>query len=515
MKKNINNNYELLSAYLDGEVSSEQIKEIENKLSESSLLRDKLAELKRLKEITNSSYSPPPESHYFETVLNQKINEERKFRRRLKSFMPAYGLFALAIIVILLLKIEPIVFDNSIHNRDARYAGTYNNNLKPLLFAANLSNEDIFNFAFYKMLPLDNKNKQYLQLGTDKEGKEYFEIKKDPLQIQKNNLEKFTLALGLNEEQKLEVDSIIKVYADELQEQILVNDKNTLAVSQNLFDYNRALAAELLTFAAKANKSSFRKIMPAGLTIVENKSTPIVIKEIKSKSSSPTHNFVFFNNDSIFTKPYTVDKEKIKNEIKFYNANRNSQVNEFINYEVNVNLDSNLAKIKKYKYFNDSLFVLFDSNSFNIKVHVLPKVDIDFPNMDSIFIELDKARENFNEFSFHFQKNLPKIKGNIKFKYSDSLHNYLYDIEKIEVDSILENTFKQLDSLKIKNNFNFQFNNDSLDILIKKLPELYKNNEWFDNKNEVKKLKKEIEELKKEMKEMKKKLNEKPQKIKT
>jgi len=512
MSKKINKEYELLSAYLDREVSSEQINEIEKKLSLSSELREKLSELIQLKKITNSSFGSTPESHYFESVLTQKINEDKKIRKRIKSFVPVYGLFALAIIIILLLKINPNVLDNSLINRNTNYSVLYNNNLKPLLFAANLSNEDIFNFAFYKQLPLGNNNKQYLQLGMDEEGKEYFEIKKNPLKLYKNNLEKFTLALNLNENQKSEVDSIIKVYAVELQEQILVNDKNTLAVSQSLFDYNRALAADLLTFAAKANKNSFRKIMPAGLTIVNSKTTPTVIKEIKAKSSNSTHNFVFFSDDTIYTKQYTVDKEKIKNEIKFYNENANGKVNKFVKYEVNINVDTNFAKIRKHKYYNDSLYILFDSNSFNVKVHVLPDITIDLPNMDSIIIDLDKARENFKDFSYYFQKNYSKNK--FKYDFPDSLKKYELKIEKIEVDSILKHTFNQLDSLKSKNYFKFNFNKDSLNYIIEKAPKIFKNYKWFDQEDEVKRLKKEMEELKKELYEMKKKLNEKPKKIK-
>jgi len=92
MSKNINKDYELLSAYLDEEISAEQIQIIESKLAASAELRRKLEELKELKKLTNSSFKSVPESPYFETVLNQKIEENKKSRHNFRIFAPAYGL---------------------------------------------------------------------------------------------------------------------------------------------------------------------------------------------------------------------------------------------------------------------------------------------------------------------------------------------------------------------------------------------------------------------------------------
>ncbi len=517
MSKNINKDYELLSAYLDEEISAEQIQIIESKLAASAELRRKLEELKELKKLTNSSFKSVPESPYFETVLNQKIEENKKSRHNFRIFAPAYGLGILTIIIILLLKFDPKIMNNAFENRNTNLAGLYGSNLKPLLFAADLSNEDIFNFAFYKQLPLDNSNKQYLQLGTDESGEEYFEIKKNTSERRKNNLKKFALALGLNNLQKSQVDSIIKSYAEELQGQILVNDKNTLAVSQNLFDYNRALAAELLTFAAKANKSKLGKIMPAGLSFVNNKKTMVVLKEIKTNSNNSTHQFVFINEDTIFTQPYTVDKEKLKKEITIFKERNKNNANVFKNYSVNIKLDSNFAKVSTYKYFSDSLVVSSDSNSFIVKVPKIqvPTINIKVPKIDSLVIELDKARENFKEFSYSFPKNFPKFKGKFNFNFTDSTKDIESFFKQIEIDSIIKNNFKMLDSLNLNYRYNYKINGDSLKYLLKNMPKMFKKYRWFDRDEELKKLKKEMKELKKELKEMKKKLKYSKKKIKT
>ena len=48
--------YEMLSAYIDGELSDEEIKSLEEELKFSKELQDKLNELKRIKQLTVSSF---------------------------------------------------------------------------------------------------------------------------------------------------------------------------------------------------------------------------------------------------------------------------------------------------------------------------------------------------------------------------------------------------------------------------------------------------------------------------
>jgi hypothetical protein len=101
----------------------------------------------------------------------------------------------------------------------------------------------------YKKLPLDKEDKQYIHLGEDNTGQEYFEIKSETPKPDENNFEKFVLAMELNEIQKDQIDSIIQQYAVELENQILVNNDNTLALNSNLWNYQKAIQTDLLAFA--------------------------------------------------------------------------------------------------------------------------------------------------------------------------------------------------------------------------------------------------------------------------
>ncbi len=260
--KNIDKDIEILSAYIDDELSPEEIRVLEEKISISPQLQKKLAELKRLKELTTSSVKKLPESPYFETRL-LAVLEGNSFKRKIKKWLPVTSIVALTLSLMLILKFNPGFLENMVEEQSSNLAGFYKENLKPLLFAADLNNEDIFNFAFYNKLPLDNKKKQYLQLGSDSSGKEYFEIRTAGNDNDNDNFQKFVQTLNMNNSQKSKFDSIMSGYAEQLQSQVLVNNKNTVAINHNLWNYRKAIAADILNFAKLSNVKAVKDVMPA------------------------------------------------------------------------------------------------------------------------------------------------------------------------------------------------------------------------------------------------------------
>ena len=58
----------------------------------------------------------------------------------------------------------------------------------------------------------------------------------------------------------------------DMQEQVLVNENNTVAISPKLWNYNKAIFADVMAFAKDANNEQFTKIVPAGFRILINRS---------------------------------------------------------------------------------------------------------------------------------------------------------------------------------------------------------------------------------------------------
>ena len=163
MSKDVKN-MELLSAYLDGELSRSEKAEVENLLQNSLELKMQLEDLKKIKQLTQN-VKRIPESPYFETRLMSKIEGQKSESAKISRWMPATALALVTIAVMIVLKFNPNFLNQIWDQQKVNLAGFYKENLQPVLLAANLTDDDIFNFAFNNELPLDNSRKQYLLLG--------------------------------------------------------------------------------------------------------------------------------------------------------------------------------------------------------------------------------------------------------------------------------------------------------------------------------------------------------------
>ena len=509
MRKISEKDIELISAYIDGELSEGEIEQVEKKISDSPELQKKFEELKKIKKLTSDSFSALPEAQYFEARVMQNIHSGNSTKLKIRKWSPAIGFGLLAIVLMLVLKFNPGILNKLLESQKTKIAGFYQENLRPLFYAANLTNEDIFNFAFYKQLPLNKSTNQYIQLGTDSSGNEFFEIKKSSNVPSTDNLDRFITALKLNHTQKEQVDSIISAYAEYLQSQILVNNKNTVAINRNLWNYNKALVADLYAYASKAKGQELAKIIPASYRVVDPSMIERIAREVKASNNDE---YIFLAPDTIFSEKYVVDKEKLKKEMDELKKNLANlkEKNENYNYNFNFTTDSNLNK-NKYSFKFDSTWeksfsVKVDSNL--CRVHI-PKVIVsppNLPNFDSIFsnMHLEKVTEMMKDFTFEMPKNFPQKGGEFKMQYKigDSLNTFKFKMNPINVDSLVKSSLRVLDSLHISMPGNFEFKLDSLtnknfnfnfsDSLMKWNGKEYK--------KKMKELRKELKRMKEELK---------------
>jgi hypothetical protein len=507
--KNMNEDIEILSSYIDDELSPEDVKKIEEKISYSPELRKKLAELKRLKELTKSSAKKVAEAPYFETRLFAVL-EGRPFRGRIKKWSPVAGIIVLTLSLMLTLKFNPGFLENIVEEQKSNLAGFYKENLKPLLFAADLTNEDIFNFAFYNQLPLDNSKSQFLQLGLDSSGKEYFEIRTAGLGGEKSNFEKFVKTLSLNDFQKDKFDSIMSSYAGELQSQVLINDKNTVAINRNLWNYRKAIAADILKFAKLSNEKAVHDVMP----VLFRFGAPEVEKMVSKIKSAKDNEYIFFAPDTLFVDTFDFDKKQFERDMEEFRKDVKKSVNDYNKswaemkkHGIELNLDSAIASLKKAPKVEKNINVFIDSNLCRVHLNNIYIPKIHLPNMDSLEAMINEATEQVRAFSFtipKLDKNISKFKYDVKVFPGDTIRSFKFYGNGPDADSLgrlyMEH-FKNYD-------WNFPFNQDSLA-------------EWFNQnfqgdstffgrplnlENRMEEFEKEMEKFKLEMDKLKKEL---------
>lgn len=522
---------ELLSAYLDGELSFDERKQLEEKVKSSRALQKKLTELEKVKGLTNSAYKKIEPNPYFETRLFAELNS-KKSKFIIGKWAPTISIVALTIVIMLVLKFNPGLIERVVSSQKTNIETLYASNLKPLLASVGLTNEDVFNFAVYKQLPIDRSKNQYLQVGSNPNGEGYVEIKSS--QIPQNlDLQKFVKALDLNDKQKGQVDSILDSYASKLQSQVLVNDKNNaLAINPNLWNYHKAILADIMSFAHSANRQAFDKLVPAGYRFY---SEPAVAKMIHDVKTNKDSQFIFVTPDSIFSKPLKIDQSKLNEELKKMSKNLDKNLKDYAenhkNFGIKINFDSTFVRFNNDSTWNKHYKISVDTNGYGYRIQIpsftIPRINIQsfevqIPNLDSLGDEISRAFENFNWESGNNPKSFSK---SFKFKYERGDTTLLKKLRKGFLnfsrqgqsgflDSLMKLNRSGKDSVIVygfdKNGNKLYMNVDSLRHLYRS-PPIYSDSLFIHNQKEfekqMKELQKEMENFREEMKKFQKNLH--------
>ena len=495
---------EFLSAYLDGELSQPQKAEFEKLLQTSLELKKQLEDLKKIKLLTQK-IKRIPESPFFDTRLMATIEGQKKESNRKNRWLPAAVLAIVTIAVMIVLKFNPNFLNQIWDQQKVNLAGFYKENLQPVLLAANLTDDDIFNFAFNNELPLDNSRKQYLLLGYDDSGKEFFEIRSGDEKLRRQSYNEFISAMNLNQDQRETIDSIIGSYGKALESQVLVNDKNTVAINPNLWNYRKAIFADLLVAAEKLKIKGFDRIVPAGISDAEKVRVVNAVERLKTSSES---NYIFVTPDSVFADSYQFNSQLYETEIKKLEKELEKKQEEIKQFTLSIRFDSTL----KYAGMNDKLKhsfrITIDSNICRVDIPENHITEIQMPDIDSINSLIEQATENIHFYAYKIPK-VERSSSRIKIEYydNDSVHSYEMNFGTLNMDSLAESkpefdlysldNFKQVkpfdDSMLAK----YQFDKDYYD--------RYYSDDNF--KKQMEELQKELERLSEETKDWKIKIH--------
>jgi hypothetical protein len=503
-----NRDLELLSAYADGELSEKERLEIEQKLRLSPELQSELERLYKLKNHVASSARELPESPYFEAKIMAAIHNE-KTERKPARWIPAAAFGLLTVILMFFFKYNPDVIDDIVKEQHSNLAALYKENLKPLLFAADLTNEDIFNFAFYHRLPLDKNVNQVLQLGYSKDGKEFFEIKKARPVLPENNYEKFMAVLNLNRKEKEQMDSILESYKDELEMQILANEKNTIAINPNLWNYNKAIAADLISFAREANVAELTKILPGNLPVYNKSKVRRIVSEVKSIRPAE---FIFLTPDTIFSDEYAFDQQKLRQEIrKMKEELKNADSELKKSFPVTVKVNGRIARMQRESSGNRDFNIYIDSNMCHVQLAGVNIPSIPIPDFNQMSVNIEQMTKHLQDAVVSFPRQRGESRSFSIRIGSDTSGGYNFDFNMPNLDSVTHHVPMQLDSvLKLySKNFNRRFDKN-LDSLVSNYNQMNDSDYFWQNEQfrkqmqemqqEMMKFREEMENLRKDMK---------------
>ena len=300
---------ERLSAYLDDALTPTEKDLLEQQLQSSQSLREALAELKFVKEKVNE-IKPLPADPYFETRLMERLHSSSKAGISTKNYWkPAISFLAVCLVALSVLKFQPDIFHKVVPAGGAEVASLVSSNLKPLLFATDLTADDIFNFALNKYLPINKGNQQILKLGTDSAGEEFLEVKYADSYKRNSSFDEFVKGFGLSTAQKSDVAKILDRFSDKIASAVLINDKNTIAVNSQLWKYHDQLRTEILSYAANTSESARKKILEYEPNF--HKTLAHTNAVFAETAGSKSNHYLCISPDSVFETALNIDSDNL------------------------------------------------------------------------------------------------------------------------------------------------------------------------------------------------------------
>jgi hypothetical protein len=236
-----------------------------------------------------------------EFKANNKNKQSNNFRRFIQRNALLIGAFSLVIVLVFIFKNQDIVevYETGKQNVKQFYA----DNFKPLISKTPLTNEDIFNFALYKNVPLDKQDKSILQIGEN-EGEIFtYEVYPDVYKDNTDNFKKFNDYFKLSDKEQNELDSIFSIYRKKLDRSILLADKNQFAFNTNLDVIHEALLVDMLSYL-----NNVRPKMTSGFFSTDyfDNNRSIAEDFLRSVNVDSNDNYIVFIEDSVFTKSLTL-----------------------------------------------------------------------------------------------------------------------------------------------------------------------------------------------------------------
>lgn len=396
----IDKDLENLSAYLDGELTPPEQQIVEQQLASSPRLREKLEELRRIREAV-LSIPPVPEDPYFETRLMMEVKKQGGGLGTFISLRkPLVTFGAITILIMAIIKIQPEFLNEFWEEQQANLVEFYTNSLQPLVSVSEMSADDIFSFAFNQLLPIDKGSGKFLNLSSNDVGKAFLEIKDQSLNSEQVTLDDFVRVLNLNAMQKKQVDSILNTYSDRIASAVLVSDNKSVAVKADIWNLQAALRADLLAFAKKVNPVAVVRMIPKAFTNYDPEDYLTFAHSVREDNE----------NTYFCISPDTVFSISLDDHLVSFAGNRNTSREEmrrrkdnavFAINEIKTFLPGRMKSVPPDSIFRFHFKAFGDNKDFKMEVPVPP-----FPPMIGMLDSLDEfismALKPLENFAFGF-----------------------------------------------------------------------------------------------------------------
>jgi hypothetical protein len=251
-----------------------------------------------------------------------------------KKYFPYAFLFLLTLFLMILFRHNKKELGQFLEKGRDNLVAFYSQNLKPLLFKTQISEEDIFNFALYRSLPIDKEKKKILVLNNETSGSEIYEIRSAEFNSSTHNYDSFKKYLKLDAAQNEQAESILNSYKKEIYSSVFMNDKNTFAVNPKINKLQQAILADLISFSQSIDKNKTVEIFHKSFTWNEDKNVANLISAAKQGGNG---DFILITPDTVTKTRFEWDQERFNDQLEELERNKDLAIRD--SKEFNLKLD--------------------------------------------------------------------------------------------------------------------------------------------------------------------------------
>jgi hypothetical protein len=325
----------LLSQYVDGILSEQDMKKVESLLAADMSARQHVAELKRLKILLASKPKLNPDIGFwtrFSVAMEEQKEEEHNLLPFPRKFIPAITVMVTAIFIVLgsFVIQNRMQFVQFLSTKSQAVREVYEKNILQgslLPFFSKVDKESALQFSLFGTLPLDNKSETTLRVDEQSEKGYRIEVG--------NNFNSNTKAVTFNRfvaevkpsaKQKKIIDSLLELTGRRIESSVLIGENNTLAIAPDLPKLNRLMVTSIASCLEPLQRVNFERLLQASNApyTVTAESVPVG-KGVNYSQSIPKFpqgdRFVIITPDTMIYSQIHIDFDSLRRQMEENFAN--------------------------------------------------------------------------------------------------------------------------------------------------------------------------------------------------
>ncbi|MBU2505762.1 MAG: hypothetical protein KJ799_03440 [Bacteroidetes bacterium] len=361
--------------------------------------------------------------------------DKYRFWISIRKMLPGIALIMLTIALMIFFKLNEDGYQN-LQSEAVDLVSAYTQNLKPISERTELTNEDIFNFALYKNIPIDKEQNRALRIENDLGGNESVVVEPIIYKSGTRNYDSFLQKINASNEDKRILDSAIGSYKKRIDYALLLNEDNTVAIKADLRLIQKALSADIYELGSKVSG-----LQSSNYSSNESGKSNKIKEQIALSEKKDFINYIVIAEDTILNIQCTTNESDLKQGIT-----------------------KTPVKIKQipipamehltYTMDNKSAKVWLPAMDF--KLHALPKYD-------SLILALESKTKPSKGLNINFGSDGEKsFKMSINSHELDSAVNFAFELNLEGLEKLSEKSIGGLTEKRIEEWADFGAKIDSL-----------------------------------------------------